>query len=83
MKRFVLFDFPEGMGTFLEFCIKGTCGSLKEIPDIIGDWDDLEALDIETGDVWDYDEVKGNWILRGNLRDFPILDEAKCQQAQL
>lgn len=52
--RFILFDFPDYETADIEMGIIGTCTSLDSVLEQIHYSGSLQALDTQTGDMWEY-----------------------------
>lgn len=82
MKRFLIFNFPAYEGTDLDYSIQGMTDRLDSITERIESLDDVMALDMRTGFIWQYYPGAAEWKCGSNISKYPDLDAPPLPERQ-
>lgn len=74
MKRFLIFNFSAYEGTDLAHSIQGMTDRLDGIAERIESMEDVMALDMRTGFIWQYHKEAAEWKCGDNIGEYPALD---------
>ncbi len=84
MKRFLILKYYESDGICLEDSVIGTCDDLEDAQFRFNYYDDYQALDLKSGDMWQGIDEGGGWTKFGNLKDYPVFEkEPEAKQCAL